>query len=95
LSASLLQNLISSGATYLGLVMKNGVETSTGNLGPGADICSIGPESYCGYGGSRLTVDYSINSAVPEPSTWAMMILGFAGVGFLAYRRRQTAALGA
>ena len=28
-------------------------------------------------------------SAVPEPSTWAMMILGFAGVGFVAYRRRN------
>lgn len=28
-------------------------------------------------------------SAVPEPSTWAMMILGFVGVGFLAYRRRH------
>ncbi|SHK67535.1 PEPxxWA-CTERM sorting domain-containing protein [Bradyrhizobium lablabi] len=27
--------------------------------------------------------------AVPEPSTWAMMILGFAGVGFAAYRRRN------
>jgi len=27
-------------------------------------------------------------TAVPEPSTWAMMILGFAGVGFMAYRRR-------
>jgi len=26
--------------------------------------------------------------AVPEPSTWAMMILGFLGVGFLAYRNR-------
>jgi hypothetical protein len=26
--------------------------------------------------------------AVPEASTWAMMLLGFAGVGFLAYRRR-------
>ncbi|MBC9878334.1 PEPxxWA-CTERM sorting domain-containing protein [Bradyrhizobium sp. INPA01-394B] len=26
-------------------------------------------------------------SAVPEPSTWAMMILGFLGVGFLAYRK--------
>lgn len=25
---------------------------------------------------------------VPEPSTWAMMILGFACLGFLAYRRR-------
>jgi hypothetical protein len=26
---------------------------------------------------------------VPEPSTWAMMILGFAGVGFMAYRRKS------
>jgi hypothetical protein len=23
-------------------------------------------------------------AAVPEPSTWAMMVLGFAGVGFMA-----------
>jgi PEP-CTERM motif len=28
-------------------------------------------------------------SPVPEPSTWAMMILGFAGVGFMAYRRKD------
>jgi hypothetical protein len=29
----------------------------------------------------------------PESPTWAMMILGFVGVGLLAYRRRnQTAA---
>jgi hypothetical protein len=27
-------------------------------------------------------------SAVPEPSTWAMMILGFVGIGFMAYRRK-------
>jgi hypothetical protein len=26
--------------------------------------------------------------AVPEPATWAMMILGFAGIGYLTYRRR-------
>jgi hypothetical protein len=32
-------------------------------------------------------------AAVPEPSTWAMMILGFAGVGFLAYRRRSQTAV--
>jgi hypothetical protein len=25
---------------------------------------------------------------VPEPSTWAMMLLGFTGMGFIAYRRR-------
>jgi hypothetical protein len=30
-------------------------------------------------------------ASVPEPSTWAMLILGFAGVGFMAYRRRKTA----
>jgi hypothetical protein len=29
--------------------------------------------------------------AVPEPSTWAMMILGFCGLGFMAYRRRTQA----
>jgi hypothetical protein len=33
--------------------------------------------------------DLSVTTAVPEPSTWAMMILGFFGVGFMAYRRKQ------
>jgi hypothetical protein len=28
-------------------------------------------------------------AAVPEPSTWAMMILGFFSIGFMAYRRKQ------
>jgi outer membrane lipase/esterase len=32
-------------------------------------------------------------ATVPEPSTWAMMILGFAGIGFLAYRRKSKPAL--
>lgn len=31
--------------------------------------------------------------AVPEPSTWAMLLLGFAGVGFMAYRRKAKQAL--
>jgi hypothetical protein len=31
--------------------------------------------------------------AVPEPATWATMILGFAGVGFMAYRRKGRPAL--
>jgi PEP-CTERM motif len=26
--------------------------------------------------------------AAPEPSTWALMALGFAGIGLLAYRKR-------
>jgi hypothetical protein len=32
-------------------------------------------------------------AAVPEPSTWAMMVLGFLGVGFVAYRRKSSTAL--
>jgi PEP-CTERM motif len=28
-------------------------------------------------------------SAVPEPSTWAMLLIGFAGIGFMAYRRKS------
>jgi hypothetical protein len=35
----------------------------------------------------------SVASSVPEPSTWAMMILGFAGIGFMAYRRKARTAL--
>ena len=30
-----------------------------------------------------------VGSGVPEPSTWAMMILGFAGIGFMACRRNR------
>ena len=36
-----------------------------------------------------IIADAFIAQAVPEPSTWAMMILGFAGVGFMAYRRSR------
>jgi PEP-CTERM motif len=35
----------------------------------------------------------TIEGAVPEPSTWAMMILGFAGIGFMAYRRKNKPSL--
>jgi hypothetical protein len=31
--------------------------------------------------------------AVPEPSTWAMFLLGFAGIGFMAYRRKSQVSL--
>jgi hypothetical protein len=42
--------------------------------------------------GGVFSIDIAGPSAVapvPEPSTWAMMILGFAGVGFMAYRRSR------
>jgi PEP-CTERM motif len=30
--------------------------------------------------------DFAVGGAVPEPSTWAMMLIGFAGLGFAGYR---------
>jgi hypothetical protein len=36
-----------------------------------------------------LSLSGATVSAVPEPSTWAMMILGFFGIGFIAYRRKS------
>ena len=48
--------------------------------------------------GSTVLIGYGIFAssdavaAVPEPSTWAMLLIGFAGVGFAAYRKRRVSA---
>lgn len=48
-----------------------------------------------GYQPWIMLSEVEFTAAVPEPSTWIMMIAGFAGLGFMAYRRRKTAALAA
>jgi probable HAF family extracellular repeat protein len=42
--------------------------------------------------GEAHAVLWTLSPSVPEPSTWAMMLLGF-GVGFMAYRRKLKPAL--
>lgn len=37
--------------------------------------------------GDELILDVKFSSTVPEPSTWALMLLGFAGLGFAGWRR--------
>ncbi len=37
---------------------------------------------------------YAQITAVPEPSTWAMVVLGFAGIGFATLCRRRALAVG-
>ena len=49
----------------------------------------IGPSGFYADNSGSFTIQIS---AVPEASTWAMMILGFMGVGFMAYRRKNTSA---
>ena len=39
------------------------------------------------YSLTRLTIEPV--EAVPEPSTWAMMLIGFAGLGYAGYRRAK------
>ncbi|CUT11391.1 hypothetical protein BF49_2471 [Bradyrhizobium sp.] len=60
--------------------------TTTG----GSETLSFFSNNEGAYGGvvGGVTI-----SAVPEPSTWAMMLLGFAGIGFVTYRRRASAVL--
>jgi hypothetical protein len=40
-----------------------------------------------------VTVTASAIGAVPEPSTWAMMLVGFGGLGWLAQRHRRPTSL--
>jgi hypothetical protein len=54
--------------------------------GPGCSPCGTNP----GFEGTA-----ALTAAVPEPSTWAMMILGFAGIGAMTYRRRKCAIIAA
>ena len=56
--------------------------TTLGGLG-------LTPGTYVYMWGTGNAADSVIvNIGVPEPSTWAMIILGFAGLGFMAYRRK-------
>lgn len=54
-------------------------------------IKSVAFGSYAGFGGSSVYADnFTFDSrAVPEPATWALMILGFGSVGVLLRRRQQ------
>lgn len=44
-----------------------------------------------GIASINVQFDGGFAAPVPEPSTWAMMLLGFAGIAFMKYRRRSNA----
>jgi hypothetical protein len=47
---------------------------------------SLGPDVDLTISGFGTFVIGGVVEAVPEPSTWALMLLGFAGLGFVGYR---------
>ncbi len=46
----------------------------------------------CGYLPGNANVEFVPAAPVPEPSTWVMMVVGFAGLGFAGYRSNRQAA---
>jgi hypothetical protein len=66
----------------------------TDNVHPGFDFALDSQEEEGSISG-KIVVGAPMVAAVPEPSTWAMMILGFCGLGFMAYRRKDKLALSA
>ena len=59
-------------------------------IGTFTSITWTNPNSEYWYG---FNVGYDAVAPVPEPSTWAMMILGFCCLGFLAYRKNSRPSL--
>ena len=57
----------------------------------GATFASLGvtPGRYEWTWGSGVNQNFTLVIGTPEPSTWAMMLLGFAGLGFAGYRKSR------
>jgi PEP-CTERM motif len=78
------------GPTIAGATAINGSTTQLSKIFTFNDPFSITEEvDFTALGASSYLQSTGNVSAVPEPSTWAMMILGFMGIGFLAYRRKN------
>ncbi len=90
-TANLANPLTGDGLEFLGTPFPDKM-----NLATGFNLWGNGGGSFTGYVETPNNLIYQVDNgtttfsvaAVPEPSTWAMMILGFMGVGFVAYRRK-------
>jgi PEP-CTERM motif len=62
-------------------------------LTPGTYVWSWGAGTQ-GDNSVSLVVGGLLAAPIPEPSTWAIMLLGFAGLGFAGYRAQRKSAAG-
>jgi hypothetical protein len=82
------------GFTLTGADLVNLGATGTGDQASPAGnelitISGLGAFTTATFSSTGNAFEFSLGSAVPEPSTWAMMALGFAGLGYAAFRRNS------
>jgi hypothetical protein len=64
--------------------LENAAETGlTVGFAP-ADFGAVGTYQSVDHDG---TITMTVTAAAPEPSTWAMLLIGFSGLGFAGYRK--------
>jgi hypothetical protein len=84
-----------NGAFVGGNLGVHGTETTTIDLGDisGTDALNIFYADRAQVAANLATSITGATTGVPEPATWVMMGLGFAGLGFAGYRARKTVRL--
>jgi PEP-CTERM motif len=83
---------VSGGELFVPLNYISGAMLSNDSVYSDATFSSLGmtPGVYVWSWGSGAHADtLTIEIGVPEPSTWAMMLVGFAGLGYAALRRKR------
>jgi len=88
------------GGSSVTFLLSNGDSFTLGSTGSGYAVPDfVGAKDSTKFTSILVTTPDSVLNlnnlvyGVPEPSTWAMMLLGFVGLGFMAYRRKAKPAL--
>jgi hypothetical protein len=77
---------INTTTTYLSITVDNANLTFNGVADEFNALNNGSP--YAGFPTSGFwTASFPTSTAIPEPATWALMLLGFTAVGFAGYRR--------